>query len=179
MKKPRFTQTDDPDVLKMKRGGGCLSASGLPFLFAGLFVLQIPFDVIPVHLEEGPIILALIMPLGLAFAIAGAALVFVRNGITIDRRSRTITQWWGLLTPMKRTGYNLDSFRSVRLDLHAGDRDSGDACTINLIGSGRSAPFYIPSPNDYDAARRTAEQLSQFLGIPLEDRAAEKPEDTN
>jgi hypothetical protein len=176
---PCFTQTDDPDVLKMKRGGGYLSASGLPFLLAGLFVLQIPLDVVPVHLEEGPIILALIMPLGLAFTIAGAALVLVRNGITIDRRNRTITQWWGLLAPMKRTEYSLDSFGSVRLDLHAGDRDSGDACTINLIGSGRSAPFYIPSPGDYDGTRRTAEQLSHFLGIPFEDTVAEEPEDNN
>ena len=163
----------------MKRGGGCLSASGLPFLLAGLFVLQIPFDVVPVHLEEGPIILALIMPLGLAFTIAGAALVLVRNGITIDRRSRTITQWWGLLIPMKRTEYSLDRFESVRLDLHTGDRDSGDACTINLIGSGRFAPFYIPSPGDYDGTRRTAEQLSHFLDIPLKNIAAEKLADTN
>jgi len=174
VRQPCFTQTNDPDILKMKRGSGCLSVSGLPFLLAGLFVLQIPSGFIPVEIEEGPIILALIMPLGLVFTIAGAALVFVRNGITVNRRSRTITQWWGLFVPMKRTEYRLDAFECVCLDLHAGDRDSGDVCVINLIGSGHSAPFYIPSPDDYESARRTAEQLSHFLDIPLKNIAAEK-----
>lgn len=179
MRQPCFTQTNDPDILKMKRGGGYLSVSGLPFLFAGLFVLQIPSGFIPVEIEEGPIILALIMPLGLVFTIAGSALVLVRNGITINRRSRTITQWWGLLMPMKRTEYRLDAFDCVRLDFYAGDRNSDDTYTINLIGSGHSTPFYIPSPGDYEGAHQMAEQLSRFLDIPFEDTVAEKPADIN
>ncbi len=179
VRQPGFVQTNDADILKIKRGGGCQSAFGLPFLFAGLFILQIPFRSIPVEIEEGPIVLALILPLGLVFALAGAALLLIRSEIAINRRSRTITQWWGLLIPMKRTVYQFDAFERVRLDIHAGDRDSGDTCIIHLIGSGQPSPFYIPSPADHEGARKASEQLSQFLGIPFEDTVAEKTADTN
>lgn len=158
----------------MKRGSVYLSVFGLSFLFAGLFVLQIPFDIVPVHLEEGPIILALMLPLGFVFTITGAALVFGRSGITINRRDRKIVKWWGFLIPMKGTEYRLDTFEYIRLDVHAGDRNSGDTCIIHLVGSGHPSPFYIPSPAYYEGARRTAEQLSHFLAIPFEDAAAER-----
>jgi hypothetical protein len=171
---PGFAQTSDPDILEMTRGGWRQSAFGLPFLFTGLFILQIPFDLIPVKVEEGPVVLALILPLGLVFAIAGAALVFIRNGITINRRNRTITQWWGLLIPMKKTEYSLDVFDRVCLDLHRAERDPGDTYIINLIGSGHTPPFYIPSPGGYRGTLQVSEQLSRFLEIPLKNIAAEK-----
>jgi hypothetical protein len=174
MRQPGFAQTNDPDILEMKRGGWRQSAFGLPFLFTGLFILQIPFGFIPVEIEEGPVVLALMLPLGLVFAIAGAALVFIRNGITINRRNRTITQWWGLLISMKKTEYRLDVFDRVCLDLYRAERDPGDTYIINLIGSGHSSPFYIPSPGEYRGALQVSEQLSRFLEIPLTNIAEEK-----
>lgn len=164
----------NPDILEMKRGGIYLSVFGLPFLLSGIFVLQIPFDIVPVHLEERSIVLALMLPLGFVFTIAGAALIFGRSGVTINRRDRTVVKWWGLLVPMKRTEYRLDVFEYVLLDIHAGDRNAGDTCIIHLVGSGHTAPFYIPSPADYEGARKTSEQLSRFLDIPLNNVAAEK-----
>ncbi|MBP6941975.1 MAG: hypothetical protein KBB65_09400 [Syntrophorhabdaceae bacterium] len=163
----------------MKRGGAYLSAFGLPFLLAGLFVLQIPFDIVPVHLEERPIVLALLLPLGFVFTVAGAALVFGRSGVTINRRDRTVARWWGVLVPVKRTEYLLDAFEYILLDIHAGDKNTGDTCIVHLIGSGNTAPFYIPSPADHEGARRTAEQLSDFLGIPFEDAVVEGQADTD
>ena len=169
-----FLQTRDPDILEMKRGGAYLSAFGLPFLLAGLFVLQIPFDIVPVHLEERPIVLALLLPLGFVFTIAGAALVFGRSGVTINRRDRTVARWWGVLAPVKRTEYRLDAFEYILLDIHAGDKNTGDTCIVHLVGSGNTAPFYIPSPADYEGARKASEQLSRFLDMPLNNAAEEK-----
>jgi hypothetical protein len=37
----------DQATLEIRSGGGCLSIFGLPFLLAGLFIMQIPFGIIP------------------------------------------------------------------------------------------------------------------------------------
>ena len=39
----------DSGTLEIRSGGGCLSVFGLPFLLAGLFVMQIPLGLIPVE----------------------------------------------------------------------------------------------------------------------------------
>lgn len=39
----------DSGTLELRSGGGCLSIFGLPFLLAGLFVMQIPLGLIPME----------------------------------------------------------------------------------------------------------------------------------
>ncbi|MCX5808371.1 MAG: hypothetical protein NTX36_03195 [Proteobacteria bacterium] len=96
-------ETEDPDILQIRKGGGCLTLFGLPFFIAGLFVLQIPFGLIPMRMEGGgPLVFYIVFPIGIAFAVVGAALAFGRNGVIIDRRRQTILKWWGLIIPFKK-----------------------------------------------------------------------------
>ena len=114
-KKSPFTYRD-AGTLEIRSGGGCLSVFGLPFLLAGLFVMQIPLGIIPVEAHRGPLPSVFVVLFGSVFAAVGAALVFGRSGIVLDRGPRPDHQWWGLLVPMKRTECMLDAIRQVEMD---------------------------------------------------------------
>ena len=74
VKSPFFYK--DAGTLELRSGGGCISLFGMPFLLAGLFVLQIPLGLIPVQdRPEGPFVSVLIVLLGSVFAAVGAVLV--------------------------------------------------------------------------------------------------------
>ena len=82
-KRPFFYR--DSGTLELRSGGGCLSVFGLPFLLAGLFVMQIPLGLIPVEGSPGPLPSVFVVLFGSVFAAVGAGLVFGRSGIVMDR----------------------------------------------------------------------------------------------
>ena len=170
----RFTFGSDPDIFEDKSGGGCLAVFGLPFLLAGLFVMQIPFGFLPFEGEEsGPPGFVLVL-FGAPFVLVGGGLMFGRSGITIDRRRGILTKWWGLVVPMKRTEALLDTFDRVRLSYHAGDSDSAATFPVDLIPRDATKPLPVRRPTDYAEARRLAEGLAKFLIRPLEDLSTGK-----
>ena len=65
--KTNIFTTHGTDILVYKKGGGRIALFGLPFFLAGLFVAQIPFGIIPVDVEGGPLVLAILLPLGTSF----------------------------------------------------------------------------------------------------------------
>lgn len=160
----------DAGTLELRSGGGCISLFGTPFLLAGLFVLQIPLGLIPVQdRPEGPLASALLVLLGSVFAAVGAALVFGRSGIVLDRGRGRIVRWWGLLVPMKRVEHMLDSIRQVEMDFSRGDSDSADTWPVKLSGEGLPKPIAIAQPVQFPEARQIAEELARFLRKPLVD----------
>jgi hypothetical protein len=171
--KGSFFTTHCPDILLYKKGGGRIAAFGVPFFLIGLFVAQIPFGIIPVEIEGGPIVLAILLPLGPLFAAVGFILMLSRSGIIIDRKTRSVTQWWGLLIPMNKKEYNLDSFAKVRIEFRAGDRNSPDTFPISLVGSGSQASLPIIDLTDYEMAEKAADELARFTGKSLEDLAVD------
>ena len=166
-------KTRDDDILVYKKGGGRIALFGLPFFLAGLFVVQIPFGIIPVEVEGGPIVLAILLPLGPLFAGVGFVLMLSRSGFIIDRKIHSFTQWWGLLIPMKRREYNLDDFMQVRIEFREGDKDSPDTFPISLVGSITQASLPIVDLTDYEMAVKTAEELARFTGKSLENLATD------
>ena len=162
----------DPDVVEVKQGGGCLSIFGLPFLLAGLFVLQIPLGLIPVKSEGGAPPPLLLVLFGLVFTTVGAALVFGRSGVIVDRRMGKVVKWWGLLVPMKRTEYSLGLFQRVSLSRQAGDSDSPDTYPVRLEDGEGQKMVAILQPTDYLEARRAAEELAKLVSKPLEDTSS-------
>jgi hypothetical protein len=163
--------THGADILVYKKGGGRLALFGLPFFLAGLFVAQIPFGIIPVDVEGGPLVLAILLPLGPLFTGVGFVLMLSRSGFIIDRKRCSVTQWWGLLIPMKRKEYSLDHFTNVRIEFRAGDRHSPDTFPISLVASGSQASLPIVDLTDYEMALNAADELASFTGKPLEDLA--------
>ena len=160
----------DAGTLELRSGGGCISVFGLPFLLAGLFIMQIPLGLIPVEdRPEGPLFSTLIVLFGSVFAAVGSALVFGRSGIILDRGRGRVVQWWGLLVPMKRVEHMLDAIRQVEMDFSRGDKDSADTWPVKLSGEGIPKPITIAQPVDFAEARQVAEELARFLRKPLVD----------
>jgi hypothetical protein len=159
----------DAGTLEFRNGGGCLSIFGLPFLLAGLFVMQIPLRIIPMEGSPGPLPSIFVVLFGSVFAAVGAGLVFGRSGIILDRGRGRITQWYGLLVPMKRTEYMLDAIRHVEMNFSSGDSDSAATWPVCLSGEGIAKPIAVVQPVNFVEARQAAEELSRFLRKPLVD----------
>lgn len=160
-----------PDVLERKRGGGRLMFLGLPFFLAGLFVAQIPFGIIPFEVEGGPLVLAILFPLGPLFAAVGFVLMLSRSGITIDRSSRIVVQWWGLFLPIHRKVYSLDHFSTVQISFQEGDHNTPDIFPVSLVGADPKNTIHIVDLGSHDMAMRAADELAQFTHKLIEDLA--------
>jgi hypothetical protein len=159
----------DSGTLEIRSGGGCLSIFGLPFLLAGLFVMQIPLGLIPMEGSPGPLPSVFVVLFGSVFAAVGAGLVFGRSGIVLDRGMGRVIQWWGLLVPMKRRVYMMDAIRQVEMDFSRGDSDSAATWPVKLSGEGIPKPIAVVQPVNFTEARQVAEELSRFLRKPLVD----------
>jgi|WetSurMetagenome_2_1015567.scaffolds.fasta_scaffold03742_5 hypothetical protein len=160
----------DSGTIELRSGGGCLSVFGLPFLLAGLFVMQIPLGLIHVEYDRGsPWLPLFVLIFGGIFTAVGAGLVFGRSGIILDRGRGRITQWYGLLVPMKRREYMLDAIRQVEMNFSPGDSDSAATWPVSLSGEGIAKPIAVVQPVNFAEARQVAEELSRFLRKPLVD----------
>jgi hypothetical protein len=159
----------DSGTIELRSGGGCLSVFGLPFLLAGLFVMQIPLGIIPVQYDRGPWLPLFVLIFGGIFTAVGAGLVFGRSGIILDRGRGRITQWYGLLVPLKRREYMLDAIRQVEMNFSPGDSDSAATWPVSLSGEGIAKPIAVVQPVNFAEARQVAEELSRFLRKPLVD----------
>jgi hypothetical protein len=165
----KFIDTGDPDILQTRRGGGLLMIFGLPFLLTGLFVIGFSFWSPPGG--GGPPLLVTVI-FGSIFTALGTGLVFGRSGMIINRRKRSVVRWSGLLVPMKKTIYPLDYHDriTIRKELRSGEKQTYYAYPIVLQGShGAGEGIIFDEPTDYPQARRTAEEITAFLKMPLVD----------
>lgn len=159
----------DQATLEIRSGGGCLSVFGLPFLLAGLFVLQLPLGLIPVNKPSDTPSSLFIILFGAVFTFVGAVLVLGRAGIILDRARGRIVQWYGLLVPLKRTEYLMDTIDQVEMNFSSGDSDSPATWPIKLSGGSMTKPLAVSQPTSFAEARQLAEELSRFLQKPLVD----------
>jgi len=152
----------DQATLEIRSGGGCIAVFGLPFLLVGLFVMQIPLSIIPVNGSPGARSSLLFIAVGAVFALVGALLVFGRSGIILDCARGRVIQWYGLLVPMKRNEYLLDSVDQVEMNFSPGDSDSPATWPITLSGRSIAKSLSIVQPASFAEARKVAEELSRF-----------------
>jgi len=165
----------NPDVLKKKSGGGCLVLFGLPFLCVGLVVMLASLGLLPLEWEGGsrpPWFVG--VPFGAVFAAVGAAFVFGRGGIIIDRRNRTVATWWGLLVPFSRKEYSLDDYDSITIkrEVHRSQETTYTAYPVRLEGGKK--PIDWEEPRKYRKAREEAERLATFLELQVVDSTSGK-----
>ncbi|MFW6163344.1 MAG: hypothetical protein ACODAJ_11295 [Planctomycetota bacterium] len=167
-------ETGDPDVIEYRYGGGCLVFFGLPFLLIGLFILASPLLPLawrPKGKRSGePVSSRVAVPLGGAFAVAGAVLVFGRGGRILDRRRDRLTTWWGPLVPLRRKERALGGFEKVQIARE--ERESKNTVRtvypVRLAGAG-AEPATIQTPDQREEAVALAEELAGFLGLPVGD----------
>jgi hypothetical protein len=153
--------------MEMRSGGGCISVFGLPFLLAGLFIIQIPLGLVPVENSDSlPWFFFFVF--GGVFVAVGIFLVFGRSGIILDRRRKLLIRWKGLLVAMKKEEQFLEDVKRVVIHQDSGDSDAGPSYPVKLEGNNLKG-VDIFSPPDYREARRVAEELARFLSRPVED----------
>lgn len=165
-------ETANPDVMESRGSPGCLMLFGLPFFVMGLAVMAASVGLLPNQKNPPPWFVGI--PFGGLFATVGAAFIFGRWGVTVNRREASLVKWWGLLVPMKRTEYDLAKFASVSVNREV-RRSKNSACTVypvRLKGDADSAD--LEAPRDYGDARQTAEQLAKFLSLQMVDESSGK-----
>lgn len=155
------------EVLGTRSGGGCLMLFGLPFLLAGLAVMISPTGIIPAKNAPPPWFFAI--PFGLVFATVGAAFVFGRAGVKLDRANRTVTRWWGLLAPFKSTVRSLDEFEQVTItkEVRRSKNSTYTVYPVKLVSEGKDICF--EEPQEYQKARKKAEEVAGFLEFRIMD----------
>ncbi len=162
-------------LLEMKSGGGCVSLFGLPFFFAGLFMILISTGVLPLSNRDevpfwGMLILAF---MGIIFGTVGGGLVFARQWHTIDRRQMRLWISRGLLKPMRSSYHELHDFEEVRIRYEKGDSDTADAYPIVLISTKGLPELKLSSATSYGQARSQAILIGEFLSFHVSDASTE------
>lgn len=164
-----LVRTSDSDVLEVRRGGGWVGLLGLLFLAPGLGIIAWSLGLVPDGADAMPWYFG--VPFGLAFAAAGAGVLLGRAGVILNRRDCTVTTWWGLLVPFRRTRRELAEFAQVVLNREV-RRSKNSMYTVYPVRLGGPKPVLIEEPRDYARARRVAEEISAFLSRPLADSSS-------
>jgi hypothetical protein len=172
---PSF-QAVTPDRLQIREGGGCLSAFGVPFFAAGIFMFLTVVGVVPMSngSEQTALTWMLVGILSAVFTAVGGWLVFGRSWTIIDRSQREVIRQRGLLVPMHERVESLDGCNAVRLGFVEGDSDSSDTFPIAMTSaSGRD--LKLASFTSYALARECARTVADYVNVDVEDASTEHP----
>lgn len=162
----KFIETGDPDILQTRGGGGLAMVFGIVFLLTGLIVIGLSM------VTSGNPPWYVPAAFGTVFFIIGTALTFGRTGMVINRRKRTVLEWYGLMVPMKSRSYQLQYYNRLVLkkELRRSEHSSYYAYPLCLSGSeGTKKDLVIADPEDYVEGRSAAEKIASFLNFPLLD----------
>jgi len=162
-----------PHKLELKKGGACLGCFGLPFFGAGILMLLIVGQVLPIsNASELPWrawIVLLFM--GIVFTAVGAGLVLGRKWITLDIMQGRIWIAWGLLFPLRGTCYDLKDYTRIVINRSSGKTDSDENYEVALSTDNCSELSMLTS-TDYGHAYTQAKLLCDFLKIPMQDKSS-------
>ncbi|MHC4252263.1 MAG: hypothetical protein ACYS9X_24355 [Planctomycetota bacterium] len=168
----RTAGVGDGDSYSVKRGGGCLMLFGLPFFAAGVGIIVAALAGVMESDSGDPPPLFVIIPFGLIFASIGAAFMFGRAGVLLDSRSRTITEWWGLLVPFKSEVTSFDEVNTVTISRETRSSKNSTYTVYPVRIEGEEGVIDIEEPREYAKARRRAEEIAKFLGFGVADSSS-------
>lgn len=163
-----FKKGEGRGVCRITRGGGILILLGAPFLFGGMLSMLTAYNIVQSDFNGQRFAL---LGVGLVFTAIGFLLIFGRSGLVVNRDNKKVTRWYGLVVPMKKNEYPLDSFCEVRIDRDA-KRSEGSTTTVYpvfLAGAGDLKDILIEEHIIYDASRDRAEEMARAAGLPLVD----------
>ena len=164
----KIYNTGMTDRLEMRGGGGGLILFGLPFLAAGLFILGMGLGMVPV--KNGPPKVFAI-PFGSIFGLVGFAMMFGRRGCRMDKKRGTIESWSSLLIPLSRKVREIADFTRVTVtrEVRRSDKSTYTVFPVRIMGEDPKAKLDLQESTKYEKSRALAEQVAQFLELPLAD----------
>jgi hypothetical protein len=164
-----------PDRIEIREGGGCLSAFGVPFLLAGIFLALIGARIVPLSNARDVPVWAwpLIVLMGLVFMGVGGVLVFGRQWIVLDIGRGKVLKQRGLLFPMQTEEYQLEDYEAVVIRHDAGDSDSAETYPVLLRVKGGRADLRLSSSQRYGDSHAGAAAVAKLLRVPLVDATTE------
>lgn len=167
-----WAATDDPDVLVRETSGGCGGVvSGVTVAVCGVFFLGDVLKTLTSSPVEGLIGLAFC----LGFVYLGASLAFLKERKVLDRRARTIEEWWGFFTPTKRQTHSIDNFQCVGVlrKMESTKTKGGKRRRVEFrvcLGTGDPDDILVLySVGDEEEAREDADRIAEFFGMPRQD----------
>ncbi|HEY3319357.1 MAG TPA: hypothetical protein VGP72_02635 [Planctomycetota bacterium] len=164
----RRINSDEPNRLSYRSGGGCMALFGLPFFGFGLFAMTTAFS--GIWNGGAPSARVPVFLFGLVFGAVGSAFVFGRSGVILDKGLKTVTRWYGLLFPMWTKVQELDTFEEVHMSREERGSGSGryTAYPVQLKGSA-GAKLEIAEPRTEGESRKFAEEVAKFADLPIVD----------
>ena len=166
----RQVTSSNPDRMKFRERGGPRLLCGLPFLVLGLAAVSSPLWLGP--REEGYPPWYVGVALGSAFVGLGAAMALGRRGLVLDRGRGTLTQWWGLLVPLKRRRFSLAPHACVVVRAEACREGASTSVTLSTaLGGPRGPALGLEALGAAGESFQMARELAKFLALPLVDGA--------
>ncbi len=169
----------DPNRYTVTRGGGCFVLFGLPFSIAGIVSMTSPLWTTPKWEGGGDTPWFVPVLFGMPFLLVGAGFIFGRAGIAIDKRSGTVTKWWGAIVRFSSKSFPTDEVKAVTISRevrtsHSSKGGSSSYTVYPVRLAGAAKPVNVEEPRDYEKARRRAEELAKFLDVGVEDSSTGK-----
>lgn len=153
-----------------------MSAFGLPFFAAGVFIVLSVAGVIPISnaSEMGGWGWLAMAFMGLVFTGVGCTLVFGRIWTILDVTRRLVIKQWGLAVPLRERTYPLAGYSAVTLGFVRGDSDTADRFPIGLKAqNGPGLP--LCSFTTYATSRECAIAVARHLHLEVEDSTTDHP----
>lgn len=164
---------DDTEVFEFKSGGGCISLFGLPFLGMGLLSVFGAFTALITTANIAGGIMGTLF--GLVFVAVGGGLVFYRSGIRLDRRTGTITDWWGLPFPISQKEKQLDQAREVTIKAET-RRSKNSTYTVYVVRlEGMDLNLKFEENRTFETSRAMAERVAKFTNLRIHDYSGQGP----
>ncbi|MCG8653919.1 MAG: hypothetical protein MI861_29035 [Pirellulales bacterium] len=162
----RIQQTDQGDVLVLRRSLGCASIFMLLF---GALILSCIF--IPAQMRGGEELPWYVgFPIGLALVAGG----LYRKTIQLDRSAGRADIFWRVAgMTVRHNSKRLDLFDRVSLDSRIRRGENHQYRVYPTLLSGRSS-LPLDEQQNPDLSRKFAEQVSAFLDLPLHDTSGGK-----
>ncbi len=156
----------DPNVKKITRVARRCMHFGLAFLAVGLLISGLSLTSPSGRAESGAIVIFGGVP-----ALFGAIFMCFRFGVILDRQRRIITTWWGLLVPFHKTEHPFSQMHYVTLshERRGHGKSRYEVFPMRLEGADADA-ITLYEQDDYDKARRLAEEIAKFLHLGIRDR---------